>query len=118
MKIAIASEGTRVSEHFGHCEGYTLFDVVDGVVGSSQFVQSPGHKPGYLPIFLRDAGAEVMIAGGMGAAAQELFRENNIEVYVGVSGDLVEAAKSFAKGELVSSGSVCSEHAHEGQCND
>ena len=35
---------------------------------------------GYLPVFLKEQKADVIIAGGMGETAQELFNENGIEV--------------------------------------
>ena len=49
----------------------------------------------------------------MGEAAKDLFVENGIDVYVGVSGDADEAAEQFAKGILKSTGEVCTEHHHE-----
>lgn len=27
MKIVVASEGKYVSEHFGHCEGFTVYEL-------------------------------------------------------------------------------------------
>lgn len=30
MKIAIASDGKYVSRHFGHCEGFTIYEVEEG----------------------------------------------------------------------------------------
>lgn len=27
MKIAVASEGKMVTEHFGHCEGFAIFEI-------------------------------------------------------------------------------------------
>ena len=54
MKIAIASEGKNVSGHFGHCEGFTMYEVKEDKVLNSQFVPNPGHRPGFLPsIFKR-----------------------------------------------------------------
>ncbi|HAA89987.1 MAG TPA: hypothetical protein DCE07_05385 [Peptococcaceae bacterium] len=32
MKIAVASVGTDVAAHFGHCEKFTIFEVVDGEI--------------------------------------------------------------------------------------
>ena len=26
MRIAVASEGKNVTEHFGHCEGFLIYD--------------------------------------------------------------------------------------------
>lgn len=30
MKIAVPSRDGHVDDHFGHCEYYTIFDVIDG----------------------------------------------------------------------------------------
>ena len=32
MRIAIASEGKNVTEHFGHCEAFLVYDVEDGKI--------------------------------------------------------------------------------------
>ena len=42
MKIAVASEGKLVSGHFGHCEGFTIYDVTDNKVQSKLFVPNTG----------------------------------------------------------------------------
>lgn len=118
MKIAVASDGLMVSGHFGHCEGFTTYEVKDGEAGNKQFVANPGHRPGFLPVFLKDQNVDVIIAGGMGGAAQELFVENGIEVYVGAQGLSDAVASHYAKGLLKSTGSVCAEHSHEGHCNE
>ena len=44
---------------------------------------SPPHEPGVLPTWLHELGADVIIAGGMGARALDLFAQNNIQVVVG-----------------------------------
>lgn len=118
MKVAVASDGTRVSGHFGHCEGFSIYEVENKVVDKKAFVGNPGHKPGFLPVFLKEQGVKVIIAGGMGGAAQELFVENGIEVFVGAQGVCDSVVEEYAKGNLTSTGSVCREHAHEGHCND
>ncbi|WP_035292883.1 NifB/NifX family molybdenum-iron cluster-binding protein [Clostridium sp. KNHs214] len=118
MKIAVSSEEKYVSGHFGHCEGFTIYDVEEGKITNKNFTPNPGHRPGFLPVFLRDLGVNVIIAGGMGETAQELFKENNIEVVVGAQGICDEVIESYVKGELRSTGSVCREHEHEGHCNE
>ena len=112
MKIAIASEGSIVSQHFGHCEGFTIYYVENGTATTKHFVPNPGHKPGYLPVFLREQKVDVIIAGGMGEAAKDLFVENEIEVFVGVDGQSDTAAQQYAKGLLKSTGTICTEHNH------
>lgn len=118
MKIGIAKEGNVVSAHFGHCEGFEAFDVKNSKVEGRNFIESPGHKPGFLPVFLAEKGINVIIAGGMGATAQDLFKENGIEVIVGVQGNVEDAINEYLKGNLKSTGSVCTEHAHEGHCHE
>lgn len=118
MKIAIASEGKIVSGHFGHCEGFTMYEVEGDKVSNSKFVPNPGHKPGYLPVFLKENNVDVIISGGMGGAAQQLFDENGIRVVVGAEGDCDNVVKSYAEGKLKSTGSICDEHAHEGNCGE
>lgn len=118
MKVAIASEGNFVSEHFGHCEGFTIFEVEDRKVKTKQFVANPGHRPGFLPNYLNDLGVKVIIAGGMGGGAIEIFNEKSIEVITGATGDLDETIRKYLNAELQSSGSVCHEHQHAGECGN
>ncbi len=118
MRVAVASDGSRVSGHFGHCEGFTLYDVTDTEVMNRVFVANPGHRPGYLPVFLKGNEVDVIIAGGMGESAQQLFAEQGIQVVVGAQGVADEVIKQYCKGELKSTGSVCREHSHEGHCNE
>ena len=116
MKIAVASMGNKVADHFGHCENFNIYESTIGSVASSQCIPNPGHKPGFLPNFLGDMGVEVIIAGGMGGGAVEIFNERNIEVIVGAQGDAKTAAESYLQGELKSTGSVCHEHQHADEC--
>ena len=115
-KIAISAEGDQVSAHFGHCEGFVEFAVEDGKATDKQFVANPGHKPGFLPNFLHDRGVQVIIAGGMGAGAVEIFQEKGIDVYTGAQGSVDEIARQYADGTLTSTGSVCHEHHNESSC--
>jgi predicted Fe-Mo cluster-binding NifX family protein len=116
MKIAIATEQGKVSEHFGHCEGFTMY-VADGTeIKTVSYVQNPGHQPGFLPVFLKEQGADVIIAGGMGQRAQQLFTEKGIAVIVGAAGECDQTANNYLKGELKSSESVCHEHEHAHEC--
>jgi predicted Fe-Mo cluster-binding NifX family protein len=116
MKIAIASDGNLVAEHFGHCEGFTIFEAENNEVQGKQFVANPGHKPGFLPNFLNDLGVKVIIAGGMGGGAVEIFNEKGIKVITGVRGELEETIAKYLRQDLQSSGSVCHQHQHAGEC--
>jgi predicted Fe-Mo cluster-binding NifX family protein len=114
MKIAVASEGANVS---------VISDIARILTSlrrkrhnrCGRIRTDPGHKPGYLPNFLADRGVEVMIAGGIGGGAVDIFNERNIEVIAGAGGNAKVAAQAYLDGKLKSTGSVCHEHQHAGE---
>lgn len=108
MRVAVAAEGNRVTEHFGHCEGFKIFEVDRGQVMEGEYIPNPGHQPGFLPGFLSDLGVNVVIAGGMGSRAIQLFKEKGIAVITGASGNVDETIDDYARGRLVTSESACS----------
>ena len=110
MRIAVASEESKVSGHFGYCEGFTIYEVEEDKTVSKSFTENPGHKPGYLPVFLKELNVNIIIAGGMGEMAQNLFNENGIEVIVGAQGLSDEAVQKYISGELKSTDTVCHKH--------
>lgn len=112
MKVAIPVEGQQLSAHFGFCEGFNIYVIEEGKVVSKEFLANPGHKPGLLPRLLGEAKVNVVVAGGMGSKAQELFTQNNIEVLTGASGESDQVVAEFIKGNLVSTGEVCN-HDHD-----
>lgn len=116
MKIAIASEGNNVSGHFGFCEEFKMYEIEDGKVLNTKSIPNPGHKPGFLPVFLKEQGANIIVSGGMGGSAQQLFSDNGIEVIVGAQGSCDNIINTYIKGELESTGSICNDHAHEDHC--
>ena len=118
MKIAVASEKEMVTEHFGHCEGFMIFDTENNQIVKSETIANPGHKPGFLPNFLADHGVNVIISGGMGGGAVEIFNERNIEVIVGAKGNAKAAVEAYLEGSLKSTGSVCHEHQHHDECGE
>ncbi|MEG1633036.1 MAG: NifB/NifX family molybdenum-iron cluster-binding protein [Oscillospiraceae bacterium] len=116
MKIAVASMGNEVAGHFGHCENFNIYEAEGAAVTAASSIPNPGHRPGFLPNFLGDMGVNVIIAGGMGGGAVEIFNERNIEVIVGAEGGARAAVDSYLRGELKSTGSVCHEHEFESEC--
>jgi len=118
MKIAIAGENGMVTEHFGHCEEFIIFDVENNKIINSETIANPGHKPGFLPNFLNDLGVKVIISGGMGNGAIEIFNDKDIEVVVGAKGVAKVAAEEYLEGSLKSTGSVCHDHKHHDECGE
>lgn len=117
MKIAVANDNGRVTEHFGHCQGFMIYETEDKTILNSENVANPGHKPGFLPNFLHDLGVNVIISGGMGEGAITIFNQNGIDVIVGASGNTKDVVENYLNGNLESTGSVCHEHMHADECH-
>ncbi len=118
MKIAVPTDNGQVAAHFGRCPEYTLAEITDGRVASTQTIANPGHEPGFLPAYLAERGIAAIIAGGMGPKAVGLFEERNIAVHLGVSGAVRDALDAFARGALVTGPSTCNhETGGHGECD-
>lgn len=118
MRIAISTEGKNVSGHFGYCDGFTIYDIENKEISGKEFTLNPGYKPGFLPVFLNDLGVNVIISGGMGVNAKDLFEKNDIKVIVGAEGDCDEVVKMYINGNLKSDESVCEGYEHKRQCGE
>lgn len=110
MKIAIPTDDGHVAAHFGHCSEFKVFEVSDGSVVERRSVENPGHRPGFLPRFLAGEGVNLLIAGGIGSSAIEIFNELNIEVISGAQGSPEEVVEQYLVGELKSGAEGCREH--------
>jgi predicted Fe-Mo cluster-binding NifX family protein len=88
MIIAIPTVNREVCMHFGHCDQFALVQVDESSrsILTVEFKTPPPHEPGVLPQWLHEIGANLIIAGGMGQRAQDLFAQNRIEVVIGVTG--------------------------------
>ena len=117
-RIAVACEGNQVSQHFGHCEQFMFFDTEGEQIVKTEAVANPGHKPGFLPNFLADNGAAVVLAGGMGGGAVDIFNQRGVEVVTGAVGDAAQAVAAYLQGTLKPNGAVCHEHQHAGECGE
>ncbi len=123
MRIAITAETANglespVAEHFGHAPYFVLIDLGDN--GQPQQVQTVAnpyaeeHRPGQVPLFVRQQQADVIITGGMGERAYQAFTINGIQVRLGASGSVQEALKAYQEGRLDTDPSCCGhgEHGH------
>ena len=107
-KFAIPTLNEKLTAHFGHCEKFAIVDVEDNKVINEEFIVPPFHQPGVYPKFLADQGVHVIIAGGMGQKAQDLFAMNNIEVHMGVQdGTPSELVMSYLNNKLQTGQNLC-----------
>lgn len=108
IKFAIPVAGDRLSSHFGHCEQFALIDTEDGTITGKSMHTPPPHEPGVLPRWLHEKGADIVIAGGMGTRAQQLFMEKGIKVVVGAPGDAPEVlVGQYLADALVTGENIC-----------
>ena len=110
MKIAIPVADGRLSAHFGHCDQFAIFesDQQGKEVVSKSMHDAPPHEPGLLPRWLHELGADVIIAGGMGQRAQQLFAQNEITVVIGAPTDTPEQlATAYLAGKLQTGENIC-----------
>jgi len=110
MRVAIPVCEGVLSMHFGHCEKFALVDVdqdLKAIVGTTA-VDSPPHQPGLLPGWLAERGVNLVIAGGMGGRAQQLFSEAGVKVIVGApSVEPESVVMQYLAGSLVTGANVC-----------
>jgi predicted Fe-Mo cluster-binding NifX family protein len=110
MKIAVAMDNNRISQHFGHCGTFMIatIDETSKSIADREIVVPPAHTPGVLPQWLSERGVTAVIAGGMGTQAQELFRSNGVIVITGVQSDHPQRAiLSWLNGELPQGTNAC-----------
>lgn len=110
MKIAIPIVEGQLSLHFGHCSHFALVDVEDTEkkITGTRLAEPPPHEPGVLPQWLHEQGVNVILAGGMGSRAQQLFTQNGIQVVVGCQPASPEAlVGAYLSGELVTGDNTC-----------
>lgn len=125
MKIAIPLVQGEFSDHFGGAEAFGLFEVDESnrTILSHTFAPAPAHERGAFPRWLREQGADVILAGGMGPRAVQMFQQFGIQVVAGVAGHNPETVvRDFLAGTLAATGEPCGgghlhhcgEHGEEG----
>ena len=112
MKIAFpTNNGVTVEQHFGHCERFAVYTVENKEILNKEMIEAPEHVPGAFPKFLGGLNVNVIITGGMGQRAIDLFKEQNVDVILGASGSIEENLEVFLDGDLYSNGTPC-QHEH------
>ena len=108
MKIAIPLADGKLTAHFGHCQEFALIDVKGDEITKKETLVPPPHEPGVLPAWLHGLGASVIIAGGMGGRAIDLFKQNSINVIIGAPAlEPEELVKSYLNNTLATGANVC-----------
>jgi predicted Fe-Mo cluster-binding NifX family protein len=124
-RIALSSEDNlgldgMISAHFGRCPFYTMVNVEGDKILGFEVVKNPhytNHQPGVVPQFIHSQKVNVMIAGGMGPMAIDLFNQFQIDVATGVQGKVRDVVEAYLRGEI--KGIVaCEQHGHDHGCEE
>jgi len=110
MRIAIPLAQGELSLHFGHCDQFAIFDIDDNIkkVINRKDATPPAHEPGVLPRWLHENNVTIIIAGGMGQRAQQLFAQNDIRVVTGASAQSPEElVAAFLQDTLETGDNIC-----------
>jgi FKBP-type peptidyl-prolyl cis-trans isomerase 2/predicted Fe-Mo cluster-binding NifX family protein len=108
MLIAIPSDApggldAQISEHFGHCEAFTLVQVENGRIGGVTVVENTGHDQGgcLVPVrLLQQHSVDTLLVGGMGARPLSGFLEVGIAVHFKEDAiSVVDGVKLFLDGK-------------------
>ena len=118
LRIAIPVANGRLHGHFGGC---TLFAIVEAdrerkTVLSTRTAEPPPHAPGVFPRWLHEQGVRVVLTGGIGRGALDLFAQQGIEVRSGPVGATVEElVTSYLSGALTGAPQGCASHGQHHQ---
>lgn len=112
MRIAIPVVDGKLSQHFGHSEVFAIVDTDgdSGQVLNRKDLTPPRHEPGILPKWLHGEGVNIIIAGGMGQRAQQLFAQNQIQVVVGAPAESPENLVSAYLNDTLQAGENICDH--------
>ena len=108
MIIAIPVANETLCMHFGHCQTFRLFEVEDNKIVKTEDKVPPMHEPGVLPKWLGELNVNMIIAGGMGTRAQQLFTQAGVKVLTGAPGDDPQkVVEAFLANTLETGDNVC-----------
>jgi len=107
LKIAIPDDNGNLSPHFGRCPSFTIVELEDKKIISRDLIDSPGHNPGVLPDLFSKLKIDMVVSGGMGMRAQELFEQKNIDIILGADGSVDDIIKNIMEGTLKKGESSC-----------
>ncbi|NCB68576.1 MAG: ATPase [Bacteroidia bacterium] len=116
--IAIPMENGVVCAHFGHCEYFSIINVVDGRITDIKEMTPPEHVPGLYPRWVASHGVTDVIAGGMGQKAIDLFKAQQVNAFVGApQKDAKSIVEDFIADKLILNANYCNhDDKHEHSC--
>ena len=122
MRLCIPSEtkgglNDQIGYHFGRVQSYTIYDDNTKEV---EIVQNTSTHMGGIKLpaeLLREQNIDIMICGGLGRRAIQLFEHSGIEVYIGAQGTVEDAIEQFNQDKLrmATDKDACEQHKYRGE---
>lgn len=113
MKIAVSIKENAISDHFGHCDSYSIFSVGEkGNIVNTEILPAEegcGCKSNMAEI-LSNKGVKVLLAGNMGNGAYTNLNNAGIRVYRGCSGDIQKLVDDYIQGKIIDNVQSCDHH--------
>jgi len=117
MRIAIAVEDSKgldsiTANHFGRCPYYIFVDLDGQQIKKIETLPNPyygNHQPGAVPGFIHEHNADIIVAGGMGRRAIDLFKEYKVQAYTVAPSNVRQVLEQFTDGNLEDA-QPCKEH--------
>ena len=120
MKIALPLTATEeFSTHYGASAKFIVFDVdqAQRTVHHRQMVVPQASGPCEWPRFLRAAGVDLVLVGGMGRGARQHMAEHGVQVLAGIPAATPdELVTAWLEGKLVTGENACNgsgPHTHD-----
>ena len=109
MIIAVPVANELLCMHFGHCQKFRFFEVDENkTIIKTEDKIPPPHEPGLLPRWLGELKVDLVIAGGMGMRAQQLFTQAGVKVITGAPGnDPCQVVEAFLANTLETGDNAC-----------
>ena len=119
MKVSIpVMNRSGISSTVGaHFVKVLVYAILETETGELSFIDNTSEHMGGVglpPELLSKAGVSVMLCGGLGPKAVDMFTSLGIQVYVGAKGTVKETLDAYKEGKLVRADhqNACQEHHH------
>ncbi len=107
----------QVGEHFGRVPTYTIYDSETQDVKVVPNNSSHTGGTGYPAENIAKLGVDIMLCGGLGKKAIQMFEQAGICVYMGATGTVEDAIGLYMSEKLTKAtqDSACAQHAFRGE---
>lgn len=115
MRVAVPMLDDQFCAHFGRCNGVMLceIDIEHRHLAQPRHLKRPGLGCEGMPDWLASLGVEHVLAGGLGAGAQQSLAGRNIGFTIGLSGRTgEEVVQQYLENPRAERANPCDDH-HE-----